>query len=69
MKRHFFTKKVRLDVRQLKKILEYFKNQESLRYENLTKHLCKIIFISFSLPRKILYKQKVKQITELARTL
>ena len=48
----------------VEKTLEYFKIQWRLRSKNLTKHyLCK------SLPWKVLYKHKVKQITELPRTL
>ena len=54
----------------LGKTLEYFKIQESLGSENLTEyHSCKEIFLCLSLPWKILYKHKVKQIIELAKTL
>ena len=55
----------------LEKTLEYPKIQESLRSENLTEYyLCKgMFFLCFSLSWKILYKHKVKQIIELARTL
>ena len=57
--------KVRHDVRQL--ILRFKKR---LWFENLTNYcLYKEIFLCFSLPWNILYKHKVKQITELARTL
>ena len=50
----------------LEKTHEYLKIQESLRSENLTKYY-RNIFICFTLPWKILYKHKVKQITDLAR--
>ena len=51
----------------LEKTLEYFKIQDSLPSENLTMYyLCKGIFLCFSLPRNILYKHKVKQMTELS---
>ena len=47
--------------------LKYLKIQESLRSEDLTEYyLCK--GICFSLLRKTLYKHKVKQIIELAKT-
>ena len=52
----------------LEKTVEYLKILESLRYENVTKYYRNIL-ICFSLPWKILYKHKVKQITEIATTL
>ena len=53
----------------LEKALKYLRIEESLRSENLTEYyLYKEIFLCFSLPRKILYKHKVKQIIELAKT-
>ena len=53
----------------LEKALKYLRIKESLRSENLTEYyLYKEIFLCFSLPRKILYKHKVKQIIELAKT-
>ena len=53
----------------LEKTLEYLKIQESLRSENLKKYyLCKWIVLCFSIPWKILYNRKVKQIIELTNT-
>ena len=52
----------------LEKTVEYLKILESLRYENVTKYYRNIL-ICFSLPWKILYKHKVKQITEIATAL
>ena len=52
----------------LEETLEYLKIQESLPSEILTKYYSNI-FKCFSPPWKILCNYKVKQITELARTL
>ena len=65
---NFDQKRERNDVRQLRKIFQYLKTQENVWSENRPDYcLCKGIFC-FSLLWKI-YKRKVKQITELARTL
>ena len=50
----------------LEKTLEYLNIQESLRCENLTEYyLCKRMFLRFYLPRKTLYKHKIKHTLEL----
>ena len=51
----------------LEKTLTYLKIQETLSPENLTKYYANIV-VCFSLPRNTLHK-RIKQITELARTL
>ena len=55
----------------LEEILKYLKIKESLRSENLANYyLCKGIFLFVFIYPEIYYiKHKVKQITELAKTL